>query len=208
MRAPSAQSPRPGWRFWFSWILATVAGAAAGLVLSIPWQAILELALPANLAPPWTASQTALIVLLKGAEGGMLGLGLGLGQWLALRRYLPRSGGWILATGLACLAQGAFRWLLPAEMPPWQVGVAIFASFGVFFGVCQWLVLRERLPHAGWWIAINMAGWLPALALVAGGPSVESDLDILLAGIAELVPFAVTGAGMIWLLRQPDQVIA
>jgi len=145
MSTSIALPTRPGWKFWFLWMLATVAGAVVGLVLSVPFQLVLEAALGTDVPPPWTATQTALIVVLKGAEGGLMGLGMGFGQWLVLRKHLKRSGGWILATGLAVFLQGAFRWMLPYDTPPWLVGVILMLSFGVFLGVCQSFVLRGRV---------------------------------------------------------------
>lgn len=205
MSTSAVEPSRPGWRFWFRWMLATIVGAA-GIVLSFPFQLILEAALGPNLPPPWTATETALIAVLKGAEGGVMGLGMGLGQWWVFRIYLKQSSGWIIATGLALFLQGAFRWSLPYDTPPGQVGVSITLSFGVFLGLCQWFVLRGRVPYAGWWIAINVAGWLPALGLMLasefGGLDIDPILGMFFTAITSVVPFAVAGGGMVWLLRQ------
>lgn len=196
---------RPGWRFWLFWMLATFVGAIAGMLLSFPFQIILEAALGPSRLPPWTTTEHTLIVVLKGAQGGMMGLGMGVGQWLVFRKYLMNTRGWILATGLAAFLQGAFRWMLPYDMPAQQVGVSITISFGIFLGVCQWVVLRGHIPHAEWWIAISMAGWMPVLALMFA-PDFGQVIGMTLMGIAMIVPFALAGAGMIWLLRQTELI--
>jgi hypothetical protein len=176
------------------------------MIVSAPLNLILVAVLGPDVPPPWTAAQTALIIVFKGAEGGVMGLGTGLGQWLVFRKHLMRAGGWIPATGLAFALQGAFRWSLPYETLALQVGVDIMLSFGVFLGIFQWLVLRGRVSHAGWWIAISIAGWLPALALMVGPElaqfPIESTLGWGLFALAMLLPFAVAGGGMVWLLRQ------
>ncbi len=202
----TSQPSLPGWRFWITWMLATFGGAAVGMILSFPFQAILEAALPAQPPPPWTPTETALIVLFKGAEGGMMGAGMGLGQWLVLRRRLPSTSGWVLATALACLAQGMFRWSLPYDMPPWQVGVVITLSWGAFFGLFQWFVLRGRLRHAAWWIWINVAAGIPGVAGIAApgllGLPMGSWLGWVFGGMAFVLPFMVAAGAMVWLLRQ------
>jgi hypothetical protein len=199
------QPTRPGWRFWLLWMLATVVGAAVGLLLSLPLNELLVAALGGDSKPPpWTATETALIILFKGAEGGMIGIGMGLGQWWVFRKYLKETGWWVLATGVALFLQGAFRWNLPYDTSAWQVGVDTMLSFGVLLGIAQWFVLRGRVPYAGWWIAISVAAWVLALALtvVTSDTAINSFLGVTLFAIILLLPFAVAGAAMVWLLRQ------
>jgi hypothetical protein len=206
MSAQIVQPTRPGRRFWFLWMLATVVGVATGLILSFPFDSILVAAIGLNATPPWTATETVLIILLKGAEGGVMGMGMGLGQWLVFRKYLRDSSGWIIATGLAFFLQGAFRWMLPYNTPAVQVGVITLLSFGIFLGLGQWFVLRGRVPNAGWWIAISIAGWASTLAFFAVNEyaqlPIESTLGIVSFAFTLLMPFAVAGGGMVWLLRQ------
>jgi hypothetical protein len=210
MSAEVIQTTRPGWRFWLLWMIATVVGAAAGMVLSVPLNLILEVALGTSRTPPWTATETALIALLKGAEGGVMGLGMGLGQWLVFRKHQKQTSGWVIATGLALFLQGAFRWSLPYETSPSQVRLLTTLSFGLFLGVCQWIVLRGRIARAGWWIPISIAGWVLALALMAASEyaqlniEIESLLGMAFFAVSMLVPFAVAGGGMAWLLRQTE----
>jgi len=195
------QPLRPGLRFWLWWMLATVIGVAAGMFLSFPFQFVLEAALGTEVATPWTTTTQTLIVVFKGAEGVVMGMGMGLGQWWVIRKYLKPMGGWVFATGLAFFLQGAFRWSLPFDILPQQVGATITLSFGIFLGFCQWFVLRRNVRRAEWWIAINIAGWMPAFALMFA-PEFGQILGMVLFAITMLVPFAVAGVGMIWLLRQ------
>ena len=67
-------------------------------------------------------------------------------------------------------------------------------------------MLRGRVPYAGWWIAINIAGWVASFPVGAASEyaqfSIESFLGMVFFAISLLVPFAVAGGGMVWLLRQ------
>jgi len=85
-------------------------------------------------------------------------------QYVLLRRYLPKMGWWILATCVGGLFAVALIYFISFSLggiylPTWSIGLpSIVISF------FQWLVLRLRLPHAGWWILANALGAsIPAL---------------------------------------------
>src|SRR5512144_164843 len=80
--------------FWMIWIGGNILGAAAGAALG--WVVLLAVLA----ATAETASPDLLGVLILFPS---IGIGLGLGQWFALRRYLSGSLWWILATGLGWL---------------------------------------------------------------------------------------------------------
>ena len=76
-------------------------------------------------------------------------------------------------------------------------------------GFLQWLVLRQRLARAGWWIAASTVGWAigPVIVLFGGVVGeLDAALIVLLVavlwGIGGLVGGAITGAVLVWLLRQ------
>lgn len=208
MSAPIVQPTPPGWRFGFLWILATAVGALVGPAFAFPVNLALVALLGVTAPVPGTPTQQALILTLDGLGASMLfvGLGMGLGQWLLLRKYLKHSAGWILATGLAMLFQGLLRWSLPPNTPAGQIGPITITSGAIIVSICQWFVLRGRVPHAGWWVVICIAGWVPTLAfsLVAEylQLSSESLLALVIVAIGTILPFAVAAGGMVWLLRQ------
>jgi hypothetical protein len=86
------------------------------------------------------------------------GLLMGALQYGLLRRYLPRMGWWVLVTTGGWLLGG-----LLALIPGWLNWTDAFfdlnMAIGLSIGVMQWLLLRRRLPGAGWWILANFAGW-------------------------------------------------
>jgi hypothetical protein len=91
----------------------------------------------------------------------IMGLLTGIFQYGILRRYLPRMGWWVLAT-----IGGWLLGMLLIMIPGWLnwTGGSLnldlaFIAMGLAIGMGQWLVLRRRLPRAGWWIGANVAGW-------------------------------------------------
>ena len=103
----------------------------------------------------------------------VLGLLTGFLQYLLLRRYLPRMGWWIAATALGwSLVSIGDRLLyltlyttLGADSIWFAALMVVLVSGSV--GLAQWLVLRQSVHHAAWWILANVLGWGIA-ALVAG----------------------------------------
>ena len=81
-------------------------------------------------------------------------------------------GWWIVATTLGWLL-GLFgtRNLHSAGLSSgldvysiWFGVVKVFLTGGSI-GLAQWIVLRQRLGHASWWIIANIVGWGAAAAL-------------------------------------------
>ena len=69
--------------------------------------------------------------------------------------------------------------------------IAGVALYGTVAGLMQWLVLRRQVARAGWWVLACTLGWVVAVPVGdLGGPP----------GWA--VYGAITGAVLVWLLRQ------
>ena len=86
----------------------------------------------------------------------------GILQYGLLRRYVPKMGGWILATMAGCLLSFATMALIykvfEAAFFFWN-GAFVFATIGGMIGLCQWVFLRWRIPTAGWWVLASFLGW-------------------------------------------------
>jgi hypothetical protein len=72
--------------------------------------------------------------------------------------------------------------------------------FGLVLGLLQYLLLRRRVPRAGWWIAVTILGWtmplnlgalIPAEVIRAPAPALAA---ALLGGLVALPQW--------WLLRR------
>jgi hypothetical protein len=208
MSARIVQPTHPGWRFGFLWILATAVGALVGLAFAFPVNLALVALLGVTAPVPGSPTQQALILTADAMGATMLfvGLGMGLGQWLLLRKYLKHSVGWILATGLAMLLEGLFRLSLPPDIDPGLIGPLTVPAGAILLAVCQWFVLRGCAPRAWRWVVICIAGWVPTLAFAIAAEylqlSSESLFAIVIIVIGTILPFAVAAGGMVWLLRQ------
>ncbi len=53
------------------------------------------------------------------------------------------------------------QWVLTTTLG-WLAGIALLPpafGAGIALGITQWLILRTRFPHTGWWIIASAAGW-------------------------------------------------
>lgn len=184
------------WKVWLQWAGITILSLILGFVLFIVLGETLD-----N-SPPWVF-------------GLALGLWFGFlratGQWLVLRRVLANIGSWIPLTVLAWVLFwtlnmiGVFGEAAESDVTG-KILEGLFhgAIFGVFIGVAQWRILRERVTRARTWIAILAVCWAIAAATGDGlraaiGPDFAG-LDLLIAfGLADIL----SGFGIVWVLRQP-----
>ena len=123
----------------------------------------------------------------------VLGLLAGFLQYLLLHRHLPRMGWWIAAITLGLLlglvgGRLLSRTLYSTLESVWS-GTLMTIFIGGSMGLAQWLVLRQCVHHAAWWIPANVLGWGIA-ALVAGA-------NYLLA--LSIIP-AIATSVVLWLL--------
>jgi hypothetical protein len=129
----------------------------------------------------------------------IVGLLTGLLQYGLLRRYLPRMGWWVLVTTGGWLL-GALLLLISRRLDFWtsesfDIRLA-YVVMGLSIGVGQWLLLRRRLPRAGWWIGANVLGWV-LLGLITG--DTLHQFDLLALGF---LPTCVTAAMLALLMNQ------
>ncbi len=199
-------SGHPGWKFWALWMLASIAGVIAAIIVLTPMNWVL-LPFENREIPAGLNSSFALIGVIA------LGGGIGAGQWLVLRRWLTGSGWWVLATLLGYALLLGLPTLVPLGATLYEIGLKgpitgaiVFVITGAGMGILQWLVLRRaRIPGAGVWIAITLAGWAAAYIittlLIVSGLYVEP-MDMV---SAFLVPVAVAGAGLTAMIRMKDE---
>lgn len=120
-----------------------------------------------------------------GLLAAAIGVSLGILQWLVLRSLFERAWWWIVASGLGwAVGFVAVTYLLPEQMAVLQ-GLILGASIGV----AQWLVLRQWVPGAYWWIPMSALGW-------AVGPILG---PLLVGGVVG----AATGFSLELLVRRP-----
>ena len=93
----------------------------------------------------------------------VIGLTIGLVQWLLIRRYIFRSGWWIVASMGGHIVGNILIYVstpyLLSVGRPLQNNVVAGALVGVSIGTAQWLVLRKQFYQSGLWILGNTVGW-------------------------------------------------
>ena len=180
--------------YWVAWFLASVMGFGIGAILggSFAYRFF-----PTD---TYDAANGITLGIVMGATGGYF-------QWVVLRERLAGAGLWTLAAALGFgLAMGSPAAANPAENPA-MAGFLILCVFGVIGGILQWLILRRKVPRAGWWPLANLLGSLVgAICLpiaVAISETGNWDLALMTFGLVfGAGNGAITGAALVWLLRQ------
>ena len=178
-----------GWRFWLKWFLACLAGFVVGIPLFI------GLGLLLGDQPGPAVVQDAVTGVIHGAE-------FGIAQWLLLRRQVHKVGWWVVASivGFAIgfpLTKTLFGELSSGLVVAGGAGAVV----GAIAGALQWLVLRGRVGRAGWWVLASALAWMVSAVLGEVG-ALAADEDFVADLLRVILGAALTGVGMVWLLRQ------
>ncbi len=184
---------------WFTgWTLLTTAAIPAALiaapVLAALFVGLINLGVAAGFWPSakmFPAEASGFLISLA--------LTLSLAQWYLLRNFLPRARLWFLATGAGILLGGLVTGLIllgswAQNWDPIWIMPAVLLPGGLALGMAQWLYLRRFLPNAFWIIFIDVLA--AGSILVAGGTFNLAELAVF------LLPGAITGLGLLLLLRQ------
>jgi hypothetical protein len=129
-------------------------------------------------------------------------------QWIVLRKRIPKSGWWILATivglgggvTLAIVAVQAFSDITGMEEYwDFQPGLLmLFLLIGFFLALAQLPILWRHFRGSLLWLLASMIGWL-VLGLIMGG-TIDRSSDVFAIGA---IPAMFTGFCLIWLMRNP-----
>jgi hypothetical protein len=144
-------------------------------------------------------------------------------QWLALRRIFRRAGFWVpvsiigftissISHGVVCHVYGYPDDLGPLGAVGWAAACVVG---GALAGLLQQRILRRQVCHSGWWVPANAAGWglgvigFGLIGLATHFPKEAGPFAALIghlvlpAGLGAILLGIITGAVLIWLLRQP-----
>jgi hypothetical protein len=195
---PVARMPSPDWVFWLSWVVASTA--AILLASAIIYASIFI----AKAVFPGTNEDR----LMGGLMFPILGTVLGALQWLVLRARIPKSGWWVLATGVGTLgaigvAAGLVQAISRATGRQWNWDskpeiLVVYGVIGIVLALAQLPILWRHFRGFAFWPMFGIVGWL-VLGLIIGR-SIDRTTDVLALGA---VPAAFSGIGLIWLKRSP-----
>jgi hypothetical protein len=182
-----------GWGFWLGWVLASTVGWIVSVIMGL-----FMCGLSRDLLGDWSCNL---------AWGIVIGIGVGVMQWLVLRRRVSGVGWWVLASAAAGygIMQGVpFVLSLSLSFGLLLRFTGVAALGGAVTGILQWLVLRGKVSRAGWWVLASTVGWGLCMAvMVAGMEAVGAVYGSLRMVGSGAVLGAVTGGALVWLLRQP-----
>jgi hypothetical protein len=188
-----AENKTSGLKMWFLWILGAFLALIIGLALLI--------------FGVGEALNDAVPAVFGAVIGAIFGSGLGVAQWLVIRKKVDGMGLWIPITigvwiifwsmnfaGLFGEGQGVIGKLIE--------GIGHGALLGALTGAGQWFVLRSKIQNGHAWIPISVLSW--AIGASTGDTTqavLQTDIPLELI-IAILLSSALIGAGMVWLLRE------
>ena len=200
-----ADNRKPAWLFYPGWV--ALSAISIPIAWSITW-AIVSRIVQVVGGRIQVAGQSHITEDFIGAYVllPMLGLLIGVLQYLLLRRYLPRMVWWIPATVLGwalplLLGLASVGWLPALAIDPVWSGALGFALIGASIGVCQWLVLRRRIHRATLWVLTSILGW--GVSGLVTGETISSQLDVI--AVALLPPTAASIAWWLLLDKLPTR---
>jgi hypothetical protein len=175
-------------RYWLWWTAATIVGWIIGYLINNLIIAAFNFTEEAV-----TQSDRPELIIASILALVSMGLSVGVFQWLVLRREVPASTLWAPATTLG-----------------FAVGIWFGLAFmGLGTGLAQWWVVRKTFSKGSWWPTISAVIW--PLGYLAGGAVGGALIPVtnsqLLAGgigilVTGLIVGAVTGAVLLWMLRE------
>ena len=223
---PAGSAQAPGWGLWLWWVLASAVGGGGG-VFGGEFVGWLGVGLVGRLGGGGGGGGVVVdvvgVVLMLGVVvglvvvgGGVVGLVLGVLQWLVLRRQVARAGWWVLASTVGGVLGVGFGFGLGfVLMLGVGVGIVVVLGgvLGLVLGVLQWLVLRRQVARAGWWVLASTVGGVGLVGRLVGGFVASAvgvfegvfgvGIVVVLGGIVGGAVYgAITGLALVWLLRQ------
>ena len=180
--------------YWLAWFLASVMGYGMGAVLGV---SIAYRFFPTD---AYDAANGITLGMIMGVIGGYF-------QWIVLRERIAGASLWGLASALGFgLAMGSLLATDPDENPA-MAGILVGIVFGLVGGILQWLILRRKVPRAGWWLMANLLGSLVGTIAFPIAVAISETGNWSLAIIVFGMGFgagngAITGAALVWVLRQ------
>ena len=194
------EARRPNWVSYPAWVMLNAISVPVAWVVAWVLISMVERAVGGTIQ---VAGRTRITedYLLSYIFYPLIALATGLFQYFWLRRCLPRMGWWLAATALGLLVglfgSSLLSRILYSFLDLQSVWFAILVTgfVGASLGLAQWLMLRQRVHRAGWWIVANALGW----GILGWGAATLSNQMVLPALGIILVPGIATGIAL-WLV--------
>ena len=195
---PTPRTHKPDLQFWLKWVVASTAA------ILLSFGVLYALIIIAKAIFPNINEDR----LFGGIMLPIMATILGVGQWLVLRRRIPKSGWWIISTivgivGGIALAGGVVQVISRITQQEWNWdlrpgSLTLYVLIGFWLALAQLPILWHHIRCPILWFLASMIGWL-VLGLIVD-VSIDRTSDIFAVGA---IPAIFTGFGLIWLLRTP-----
>lgn len=179
----SIQKVPVGNRFWLRYGLFSYVGQATGLLVCIA----IYFVFPIYDSVPDPADYLAFLQIAYYAVGLLI---VGISQWLALRKWLPKCTLWAPMRTAGFWIVAFVYYYFPSDI----TAISMFVV-GAGVGLLQWWVLQRYCPRAHWWIL-----WVAFMhVLFFSGIDPNSNLSLLLWAV--IAPM-LDGLLLSWILRK------
>lgn len=194
----NTNSEKPGWLFYSGWIVLNVIAVVIAAYLAWILVSLAEKIVGGRIQVAGQSHITEDFLLLY-LLFPLIGLLTGLVQYILLRRYLPRLEWWVGATLLGWLLPFAVGSVFAAILSPGSETDTVWlmsgsALIGGSIGLPQWLLLRQKVTHAVWWLLAYGFAW----AMMGSLNGITSEPFAVLSALAFMS--AVTTGIACWLL--------
>ena len=194
------------WSFFLQWITAvTITMILATMIAFISMWSVGGIVQEA-----WV--DTAMAIVVGAIFGGLIGVGVGLGQAIVLRSHGIPFGRWLGQTVLAGTVGMSIGFTVMfslfdmENLPEVAAGFVIALSLGLPIGWVQMQLLKPHVAKAQLWLPICIAalfvGFGVGLAMSGEGR------EWLSIGVVAVLTAVLSGAGMVWLTKDEETAVA
>jgi len=171
------------WRLILGWVVATTVGWLIGFAVCEAFSAFLK--------------------SLSG-DGAIIGTGIGIAQWLVLRRQFNGARWWILASIIG-FGIGKVLGDQVAVAAGGPIGIALGgATIGLAAGLLQAAVLLRQVAAPAWWVVASTFGWAVGWMIISavGETTEPPPIGVYVIGaVGAVVAGVFTGLFLVRLLR-------
>lgn len=189
-----------GWLFWLKWAIGS----------SLSWIVVFALSfftigtiVETLWGDPETVFSEPVFATLLGMIFALSFTAMGSVQWLLLRQKIERSGWWIPASSLGGVIVAVLYFALMGVVSEAANEIVHNGVAGAVVGLLQWRILRRQVAGAHLWIPATAVAFI----IAGAGSAILRDITGMDDGTSSMFAIvalsALTGAAMVWLLRQP-----
>lgn len=105
-------------------------------------------------------------------------------QWSVFYKRIHKAWRWFVLSSLGWIAGYALVIIIFSA----NIGLIAGALMGGILGIFQWIILRNEVEWAGWWVIFSIVGWTTGLVIMPGLLTTGS-LPGALTGLALVIMF-------------------